>query len=92
MWRPVYGTVQSGAGRGLCPLFLLFLDSVRQLGLQFPSQLQFRPAFLADLWDTTLTPVFDTFVFDCEHDRAIARTNNNAPVGVLRHRSLSVYV
>jgi len=64
----------------LNPTFLLFLDCVHQLGLQFPSKLEFLPQYLIDLWDTVLLPVFDTFIFDSEHDRAVARSSQENPL------------
>jgi len=64
----------------LNPTFLLFLDCVHQLCLQFPSKLEFLPQYLMDVWDTTLLPVFDTFIFDSEHDRAVARSSPETPL------------
>jgi len=64
----------------LNPTFLLFLDCVHQLSLQFPSKLEFLPQYLIDLWDTVLLPVFDTFIFDSEHDRAVARSSHETPL------------
>jgi len=64
----------------LNPTFLLFLDCVHQLSLQFPSKLEFLPQYLMDVWDTTLLPVFDTFIFDSEHDRAVARSSPETPL------------
>lgn len=59
----------------LCPLFLVFLDSVHQLCHQFPSQFEFLPSYLVTCWDTCLLPVCQTFLFDCEHDQEVARAN-----------------
>ena len=39
---------------------------------QFPSMMEFLPAFLINVWDSALTPVFHTFLFDCDHDRTLA--------------------
>ena len=64
----------------LNPTFLLFLDCVHQMGLQFPSKMEFLPQYLMDVWDTTLLPVFDTFIFDSEHDRAVARSSPETPL------------
>eukprot|EP00092_Neocalanus_flemingeri_P008217 GFUD01008859.1.p1 GENE.GFUD01008859.1~~GFUD01008859.1.p1 ORF type:complete len:861 (-),score=226.89 GFUD01008859.1:737-3319(-) len=64
----------------LNPTFLLFLDCVHQMSLQFPSKLEFLPQYLMDVWDTTLLPVFDTFIFDSEHDRAVARSSPEIPL------------
>jgi len=74
---------EGGGGlAGFNPIFLLFLDCVHQIGLQFPSHLEFLPDYLICLWDTVLLPVFHTFIFDCEHDRARARTETNNPLQV----------
>jgi len=62
------------------PLFLIFLDAVFQLTEQFPSLFGFRREYLMDLWDTALLPVFDTFIFDSEHDRSMARRNPETPL------------
>ncbi|XP_025829876.1 myotubularin-related protein 10-B-like [Agrilus planipennis] len=56
------------------PLFLLFLDCVWQLLQQFPTAFQFTETYLTTLWDSAHVTVFDTFLFNCEHDRSIART------------------
>lgn len=64
----------------LNPTFLLFLDCVHQLCQQFPSKLEFLPQYLIALWDTTLLPVFDTFIFDSEHDRAVAKSSPDTPL------------
>ena len=34
--------------------------------------MEFLPSFLIHVWDSALTPVFHTFLFDCDHDRALA--------------------
>jgi len=64
----------------LNPTFLLFLDCVHQLCLQFPSKLEFLPLYLIDLWDTALLPVFDTFIFNSEHDRCVASSDYDTPL------------
>jgi len=66
--------------RSIVPLFLMFLDCVHQLTLQFPAQFEFLPSYLIDVWDTALLPMFDTFIFDCEHDRGMARRNPETPL------------
>jgi len=71
-----------GGPAGLNPIFLLFLDCVHQIGVQFPSFLEFLPFYLMCLWDTVLLPVSHTFIFDCEHDRARATTETNCPLQV----------
>jgi len=64
----------------LTPLFLIFLDCVHQLTVQFPSLFEFRSVYLIDLLDTSLLPIFDTFIFDCEHDRQLAHRNPETPL------------
>lgn len=55
------------------PLFLLFLDCVWQLLQQFCEEFEFTETYLTTLWDSTFMPIFDTFLFNCEHDRLNAR-------------------
>merc|ERR1712130_646625 len=63
----------------LNPMFLLFLDCVHQVHYQFPSMMEFLPSFLIHVWDSALTPVFHTFLFDCDHDRALALQAQDSP-------------
>ena len=62
----------------VCPLFLLFLDCVHQLCHQFPAHFEFLPAYLIAVWDAALLPVTQTFMFDCDHDRELARRHNKS--------------
>lgn len=57
------------------PLFLLFLDCVWQLLQQFCEDFEFTETYLTTLWDAAFMPVFDTFLFNCEHDRLHAQKN-----------------
>lgn len=56
------------------PIFLLFLDCVWQLIQQYPSAFQFSETYLTTIWDSAHLSIFDTFLFNCEHDRIIAET------------------
>lgn len=56
------------------PIFLLFLDCVWQLIRQYPTAFNFSETYLTSLWDSTFLTIFDTFLFDCEHDRYVAET------------------
>lgn len=56
------------------PLFLLFLDCVWQLIQQFPTAFQFTETYLTTLWDSAHISIFDTFLFNSEHDRYLAQT------------------
>lgn len=51
------------------PIFLLFLDCVWQLLQQFPSCFEFTETYLTTLWDTSLMGLFDTFLFNNDHQR-----------------------
>ncbi|XP_045468670.1 myotubularin-related protein 10-A [Harmonia axyridis] len=55
-----------------CPLFLLFLDCVWQLLQQFPVAFKISETYLTTLWDSVGISIFDTFLFNCEHDRVVA--------------------
>ncbi|XP_050421975.1 myotubularin-related protein 10-B isoform X2 [Adelges cooleyi] len=61
------------------PLLLLFLDCVWQLTQQFPSKFEFTDTYLITLWDTSHVSVFDTFLFDNEHDRHYATSDGSSP-------------
>lgn len=54
------------------PLFLLFLDCVWQLSQQFPTAFLFSETYLTTLWDSAHISIFETFIFNCEHDRVKA--------------------
>lgn len=54
------------------PLLLLFLDCTWQLLQQFPDEFEFSETFLTTLWDSAFLPIFDTFLFNSEHDRQVA--------------------
>ncbi|KAL3276331.1 hypothetical protein HHI36_011714 [Cryptolaemus montrouzieri] len=60
-----------------CPLFLLFLDCVWQLLQQFPTAFKFSETYLTTLWDSVGISIFDTFLFNCEHDRVVAETGQD---------------
>ncbi|XP_029656881.2 myotubularin-related protein 10-A [Octopus sinensis] len=49
------------------PVFLLFLDCVWQLTIQFPVQFEFTETYLTVLWDSLHTGLFGTFLFSCQH-------------------------
>ncbi|KAF0292492.1 Myotubularin-related protein 10 [Amphibalanus amphitrite] len=54
------------------PVFLLFLDCVHQLLVQFPARFEFTETLLVSLWDSLHVSVFDTFLFNSEKERADA--------------------
>ncbi|KAM8719590.1 hypothetical protein ACLKA7_005774 [Drosophila subpalustris] len=54
------------------PVFLLFLDCVWQLLQQFPDEFEFSQTYLTTLWDACFMPIFDTFQFDSQAQRAAA--------------------
>jgi myotubularin-related protein 10/11/12 len=43
-----------------------------QLLQQFPAAFEFTETYLTTLWDSAHISVFETFLFDCEHDRTKA--------------------
>ncbi|XP_024943809.1 myotubularin-related protein 10-B [Cephus cinctus] len=65
------------------PLFLLYLDCVWQLCQQFPAEFEFTETYLTTVWDAAHVSIFDTFIFNCEKDRARAVIDPNYPL-VLR--------
>ncbi|KAJ8960603.1 hypothetical protein NQ318_013894 [Aromia moschata] len=68
------------------PIFLLFLDCVWQLLQQFPTAFQISETYLTTLWDSAHISVFDTFLFNCHHQRFMAEVGsaNSHPPLVLR--------
>lgn len=66
------GHVINGDTSEQSPLLLLFLDCTWQLLQQFPDEFEFSETFLTTLWDSAFLPIFDTFLFNSEHDRQIA--------------------
>lgn len=54
------------------PLFLLFLDGVWQLLQQYPQAFEFSETYLTSLWDSAHITIFETFLFNSEHDRLLA--------------------
>lgn len=67
------GHVKNDTAAEQSPLFLLFLDCVWQLLQQFSEEFEFTETYLTTLWDSAFMPLFDTFLFNCEHDRLNAR-------------------
>lgn len=55
------------------PLFMLFLDCVHQLQVQFVSSFQFGSEYLIYLSDQSTSNLFGTFLFDCDKTRAARR-------------------
>ncbi|KAG8265529.1 Belongs to the protein-tyrosine phosphatase [Homalodisca vitripennis] len=62
------------------PVFLLFLDCVWQLLQQFPADFQMTETYLTTLWDSAHVSIFETFLFDCERDRKLAKSEPNNPL------------
>nr|XP_018912403.1 PREDICTED: myotubularin-related protein 10-B [Bemisia tabaci] len=54
------------------PIWLLFLDCVWQLLQQYPLEFEFNQIYLTTLWDSSLIPIFETFIFDSEKERSEA--------------------
>lgn len=51
------------------PIFLLYLDCVWQLLQQFPSIFEFTETYLTTIWDTAHIGMFDTFLFNNDHQK-----------------------
>jgi len=45
---------------------------VWQLCQQYPTEFEFTETYLTTLWDAAHVSIFDTFIFNCERDRAVA--------------------
>lgn len=54
------------------PIFLLYLDCIWQLLQQYPTSFQFSETYLTTLWDSAHLSVFETFLFNSEHERYLA--------------------
>lgn len=61
------------------PILLLYLDCVWQLLQQFPQAFQISETYLTTIWDSAHITIFDTFLFNNEHARFMAKS-----VGKLR--------
>ncbi|KRX97688.1 Tyrosine-protein kinase CSK [Trichinella pseudospiralis] len=62
----------TSAGRSdeeLAPFFLLFLDCVFQLLVQYPTDFQFTEHYLIAMWDLSLTGLVVSFSTNCLRDR-----------------------
>ena len=73
-------TGKQSSQQHLSPVFLMFLDCLHQISRQFPAQLEFNTKYLVTVWDTALLPMFDTFIFDCEHSRYQAKSSRETPL------------
>ncbi|XP_053405265.1 myotubularin-related protein 10-B-like isoform X2 [Mercenaria mercenaria] len=51
------------------PIFLLYLDCVWQLLQQFPSSFEFTETYLTTVWDTAHVGIFETFLFNNDHQK-----------------------
>ncbi|XP_026462054.1 myotubularin-related protein 10-like [Ctenocephalides felis] len=51
------------------PYLLLFLDCVWQITQQLPTALEMSETYLTTLWDSAHLTIFDTFIFNSEHER-----------------------
>ncbi|XP_030752601.1 myotubularin-related protein 10-A [Sitophilus oryzae] len=66
------------------PVFLLFLDCVWQLIQQYPTAFQISDTYLTTLWDSAHISLFETFLFNCHHQRILATMGSLGPQIVLR--------
>ncbi|KAF6023089.1 MTMR12 [Bugula neritina] len=57
------------SNKNVTPVFLLFLDCVYQLTVQFPSMFEFSEIYLISLWDSCVTGLFNEFLYNCQSER-----------------------
>ncbi|CAG0882224.1 unnamed protein product [Cyprideis torosa] len=81
-FRDRYGRAGSG-DEYRAPIFHLFLDSVWQIMQQFPAAFSFSETYLTALADSLHISLFDTFLFNCDEERARYRKDHQ-----LRARSV----
>jgi BMFP domain-containing protein YqiC len=62
-----------------CPVFLQFIDAVRQLLLQFPCHFEFLDTYLVELMDQLYSCRFGTFLVDCISDRESLNLTTRSP-------------
>ncbi|XP_039256996.2 uncharacterized protein LOC120333727 isoform X1 [Styela clava] len=67
--KQVTSVSSAGDTTQLAPVFLLFLDCVYQLMVQYPARFEPSVTFLTVLYDATRTTAFDTFMFNNERQR-----------------------
>lgn len=58
----------SAAKKSIAPVFLLFLDCVFQLTMQYPSEFEFNEYYLIHLWDYALSGMSYTFSYNGQND------------------------
>jgi len=69
---------QSGV-KGQNSIFLLFLDCVHQLLLQFPLSFEFTEVFLVHLWNSVTSCLYGDFIFNSDKERStpvFSKTNS----------------
>lgn len=58
-----------GKGSDKNAMFLLFLDALHQMIVQYPLHFEFTETFLIHLWNTVLSCLYGDFVFNCDKER-----------------------
>ena len=71
--------LQQSGKKGHNAIFLLFLDCLHQLMVQFPLSFEYTEVFLIHLWSTVLSSLYGDFVFNCDKERVPPEyTNTNS--------------
>ena len=68
----------------ITPVFLLFLDCVYQLTVQYPSSFEFSEIYLVTLWDSCVTGLFKEFIFDSNRERGTEKKSRYTDVNAQR--------
>mmetsp|Transcript_20788 Transcript_20788/g.34396 ORF Transcript_20788/g.34396 Transcript_20788/m.34396 type:complete len:923 (+) Transcript_20788:576-3344(+) len=67
------GNAPGTPGEEVSPVFVLWVDCVWQVMVQFPNVFQFNESFLIALLDHVTSGRYGTFLFNCERTRTLAQ-------------------
>jgi len=68
--------MQGGGSDEYAPIFLMFLDAVWQVSLQFPASFEFNENLLITIMDAIFSCRFGTFLYNSEKERVDADLSN----------------
>lgn len=75
----------------LAPTFLLFLDCLFQILLQYPNEFEYNEAYLIQMWDLALSGLSFTFSFNGISDW-ISYLNHNCTILLFKYVSCQIYL